>query len=46
MHAWTANAACTSFEENFRGTIEEEKLADMFVLSNDPFKIKPEKLGM
>lgn len=45
IRSYTANAAYTSFEENSRGTIEEGKLADMVVLSDDPFKIKPEKIG-
>jgi len=38
------NAAYASFEEALRGTIEEGKLADMVVLSHDPFKIKEERL--
>jgi hypothetical protein len=44
IRLYTANAAYTSFEEKSRGTIEEGKLADMVVLSDDPFKIKPEKI--
>ncbi|RLG98199.1 amidohydrolase [Candidatus Bathyarchaeota archaeon] len=41
---YTVNAAYASFEENLKGTIEEGKLADMVVLSEDPFEIEPEKI--
>jgi len=44
IHLYTVNAAHANFEENLRGTIEEGKLADMVVLSDDPFRIKPEKI--
>jgi len=44
IRLYTVNAAYASFEENLKGTIEEGKLADMVVLSDDPFKIKPEKI--
>ncbi|MFB0501442.1 MAG: amidohydrolase [Candidatus Bathyarchaeia archaeon] len=44
IRLYTVNAAYANFEENLKGTIEEGKLADMVVLSDDPFKIKPEKI--
>lgn len=44
IRLYTVNAAYASFEEAVRGTIEEGKLADMVVLSRDPFKMKREKL--
>ena len=39
IHA--VNAAYTTFEEDVNGTIEKGKLADMIVVSDDPFKIEP-----
>ena len=44
IRLYTVNAAHANFEENLKGTIEEGKLADMIVLSDDPFKIGPEKI--
>ncbi len=44
IRLYTVNAAYADFEENLKGTIEEGKLADMVVLSHDPFEIKPEKI--
>jgi len=44
LKLYTINAAYASFEEDLKGTIEEGKLADMVVLSDDPFKVKPEKI--
>ena len=41
---YTVNAAYTTFDEDMKGTIEEGKLADMIVVSDDPFKIEPEKI--
>ncbi len=35
---YTAGSAYASFEENAKGTIEEGKLADLVVLSADPFE--------
>jgi len=40
----TKNGAYTSFEEEIKGTLEEGKLADLAVLSEDPFKVKPEEI--
>ncbi len=44
IRLYTVNAAYANFEENLKGTIEEGKLADIIVLSDDPFKTKPEKI--
>jgi predicted amidohydrolase YtcJ len=44
IRLYTVNAAYANFEDSFKGIIEEGKLADMVVLSDDPFKIKPEKI--
>jgi len=51
INCYTLNAAYTSFEENIKGSIEEGKLADMVVLSEDiltldPVKIKDVKVEM
>lgn len=42
---FTVNAAYSAFEENEKGTIEAGKLADLVVLSDDPFKIPPQELN-
>ncbi len=44
IRSYTVNPAYANFEENLKGTIEEGKLADMVVLSDDPFKIKAENI--
>jgi len=36
--AYTAGGAYASFEEDIKGTIENEKLADIIVLNKDPYK--------
>ncbi|MBU0713844.1 MAG: amidohydrolase [Verrucomicrobia bacterium] len=41
---FTVNAAYSAFEENEKGTLEVGKIADMVVLSADPFSIPVEKL--
>jgi len=41
---YTVNAAYASFEEKEKGSISEGMLADLVVLSEDPFKVSPEKL--
>jgi len=43
---YTVNAAYASFEEHEKGSISEQKLADMVVLSRDPFKEPPDKLKL
>jgi len=41
---YTVNAAYASFDEDEKGSISERKLADMVILSKDPFKVPPDKL--
>ncbi|MGH7825736.1 MAG: amidohydrolase [Candidatus Binatia bacterium] len=42
MH--TTTASWVGFEENYKGTLEVGKLADIAVLAEDPFEIQPEKI--
>lgn len=42
---YTVNAAYASFEENLKGSIDEWKLADLTVLSDDPRTTPPNKIG-
>jgi len=44
LETYTINAAYTSFGEDRKGTIEVGKVADLTVLSNDLFSIKPEMI--
>ncbi len=44
LKTYTLNAAYASFEEARVGTIEVGKLADLVVLSDDPFRVAPEAL--
>ena len=41
----TVNAAYGAFEENVKGTLEVGKLGDLVVLTQDPFKERPEEIG-
>ncbi len=41
----TYNGAWTTFDEDERGSLEPGKVADMAVLSADPFALGPERLG-
>ena len=44
LRTYTLNAAYASFDEEKRGTIEVGKLADLTVLSEDPFKVEPDQI--
>lgn len=43
LRTYTINAAYASFHEDKRGTIEVGKLADLTVLSDNPFLVAPDK---
>lgn len=45
INAWTSNAAWASFDEHRKGTLEPGMLADMIVLSDDIFKMRPEAIS-
>jgi len=42
--AYTKNAAYSAFDEKIKGTLEEGKLADFVILSEDLTKIEPQKI--
>lgn len=44
LHAYTMGNAYAAFEEKVKGSITPGKLADIVVLSADPFAVAPEKL--
>jgi len=44
LYGFTLGSAYASFEENIKGSIEEGKLADMAVLSDDIYQIEPDKI--
>jgi len=44
LYMYTVNGAYASFDENEKGSISEGKLADMVVLSRDPFTVPPDEL--
>jgi predicted amidohydrolase YtcJ len=44
LKTYTSSAAYASFDEDKKGTIENGKLADLTVLSDDPTKIQPDKI--
>ena len=44
VSAYTRWAGYASYEENLKGSIEVGKLADLIVLSQDVFKVKPEEI--
>lgn len=45
VRAYTVAPAILSGDENKRGTLRPGKLADFVVLSEDPFKVSPERLA-
>ncbi|UCD97156.1 MAG: amidohydrolase [Candidatus Bathyarchaeota archaeon] len=44
LKLYTFNGAYASFEENVKGSIEVGKVADLVVLSEDPYEIEPEQI--
>ncbi len=44
IRMFTIDAAIIGFEEKLKGTIEKGKYADMVVLSENPYGVKPEKI--
>jgi hypothetical protein len=44
LRAYTRGSAYAAFEENDKGTISPGKLADLVVLSEDLFRIPPERI--
>ena len=40
VSCYTKNAAYSSFEENIKGTVKKNKLADFIIIDKDPFKIE------
>ncbi len=45
IKGYTINAAYSEFAEDVKGSLEEGKLADIVVLSQNLFQIKPEKIN-
>jgi predicted amidohydrolase YtcJ len=44
VYNYTMGSAYASFEDNIKGSITEGKLADLVVLSEDIFEVKPERI--
>jgi predicted amidohydrolase YtcJ len=44
FETYTSKAAYASFEENEKGTVEVGKLADLTILSGDPFRVEPNSI--
>jgi predicted amidohydrolase YtcJ len=46
LRTYTLNPAVATFEEDMKGTLEPEKLANFMVLNKDPFTIKDDEIEM
>ena len=44
LKSYTIDAAYASFEEKSKGSIRQDKLADLVVLSEDPTTVPPERI--
>jgi hypothetical protein len=44
IRAYTFDAAYTCFEDDVKGSIEPDKLADFVVLSDDPTAVDPDEI--
>jgi len=44
LQAYTINAAYASFDEKIKGSLEEGKLADFVILSDNLFTIRPQRI--
>jgi predicted amidohydrolase YtcJ len=44
LYLYTMASAYASFEENIKGSITPEKLADLVVLGEDPHRVKPDEI--
>jgi predicted amidohydrolase YtcJ len=45
LRMYTVDAAYSSNEENIKGSVETGKLADLVVLSRDPFSVLPSEIA-
>jgi hypothetical protein len=45
VRMYTLDAAYAQFEDGIKGSITPGKRADLVALSDDPFKVKPDKIG-
>jgi predicted amidohydrolase YtcJ len=45
LRMYTVDAAYSSNEENIKGSVETGKLADLVVLSHDPFSVPPSEIA-